>query len=226
VKGEFPKSDAVDDQGYVPLLVETDMHTTPDAPQTQGLRLGIDPAGEGDDETVWVIRDHFKAKIVASEKVSTSKGIAQKTLTLMEQYGVRASDVTVDNFGEGANVAKELALVGKNVNGVNVGDEAQDSDRYLNMRAEAFWRIREWLRTGGSLINDERWEELLAIRYRSELNGKLRIMSKKDMRKMGIKSPNYADALMLTFVKRETTLKKYNDPYTETYGTAYQSNFD
>lgn len=203
VLGLPPKADAVDNSGYVPLLNETDMHETTLTPFGIGKRLGIDPAGEGDDETVWVLRDHFKSYIVAREKISTSKTIAQKTLTIMEEHQVNDYDVYVDNFGEGANVAKELALAGKNVNGVNVGDSAEDSERYLNMRAEAYWRVREWLRTGGALVTDEAWKELLAIRYRSELNGKLRIMGKADMRKLSIKSPNYADALMLTFVRRE-----------------------
>src|SRR5262249_16946047 len=71
---------------------------------------------------------------------------------------------------------------------------------YLNLRAEAYWRLREWLRKNGELVEDKGWEELLTIRYRAELNGKLRIMSKKDMRDEGYKSPNVADALMLTFV--------------------------
>lgn len=222
VLGEFPKADAVDQAGYVPLLLETDMHETPLSPFGMGKLLGIDPAGEGDDETVWVLRDHFKAYVVAREKISTSKTIAQKTLTIMEEYQVNDFDVYVDNFGEGANVAKELALVGKNVNGVNVGDGAEDSERYLNMRAEAYWRVREWLRSGAQLVTDTAWNELLAIRYRSELNGKLRIMGKSDMRRMGIKSPNYADALMLTFVRREVSMvQQYTTSYIRDNGTAF-----
>ena len=49
------------------------------------------------------------------------------------------------------------------------------------------------------MVTDKRWLELLNIRFRRELNGKLRIMSKLDMQKQGIQSPDVADALMLSF---------------------------
>lgn len=208
VLGDFPKADALDDKGYVPLLVETDLHKTPEARLVSRPRMGIDPAGEGDDETIWVVRDSFKAKVVGREKTSTAKTIAQKTLTLMQEHNVASGDIYVDNFGEGANVGQELAVATSgraNVMAVNVGDQAMD-DRYLNLRAEAYWRAREWLRRNGELVEDKGWEELLTIRYRAELNGKLRIMSKKDMRSEGYKSPNVADALMLTFVTPDSDI--------------------
>lgn len=203
VLGDFPKADALDDKGYVPLLVEADLHTTPLAVFQGWKRMGIDPAGEGDDETIWVVRDNFKAKVVGREKTSTTKTIAQKTLTLMQEYEPTPGETYNDNFGEGANVGQELAVTtGGRVSivPVNVGDQPMDDVRFMNLRAEAYWRMREWLRKGGELVADKGWEELLTIRYRAELNGKLRIMSKKDMRSEGYRSPNVADALMLTFV--------------------------
>lgn len=202
VLGDFPKADALDDKGYVPLLIATDLHFTPDPMLITSPKMGNDPAGEGDDETIWIVRDSFKARIVGREKTSTSKTIAQKTLTLIQEHQIQSGSDFVDNFGEGANVGQEVSVATKgqfNVIGVNVGDAAMD-ERFLNLRAEAYWRMREWLKKGGQLVADKGWEELLTIRYRAELNGKLRIMSKKDMRSEGYKSPNVADALMLTFV--------------------------
>lgn len=222
VLGDFPKADALDDKGYVPLLVEGDLRTTPVFALNGWRRLGVDPAGEGDDETVWIIRDSFRAKVVGREKVSTAKTIAQKTLTLITEYSVKDVDVTVDNFGEGANVAQEIAVAteGKvNVRAVNVGDPPSEPERFLNLRAQAFWRMRKWLRSGGELVSDRGWEELLTIRYRAELNGKLRIMSKKDMRDEGYRSPNHADALMLTFVASDPPPIQaiYQEPHHEDY---------
>jgi hypothetical protein len=43
----------------------------------------------------------------------------------------------------------------------------------------------------------------LNIKYKAELSGKMKVMSKKDMRTLGIKSPNCADAFMLTFLGKE-----------------------
>ena len=203
VLGEFPRADAIDDRGYVPLLLEEDLKQIEDTGRLRNPRMGVDPSGEGDDETVWVIRDSFKAKLVAKEKISNAKSIAQKTITLMDFYEIPDTNVFVDNFGVGANVAQELGLAGLRVNGVNVGEKADDTDRFVNKRAENFIRVKEWLRLGGELIQNNKWKELLTIRYRRELSGKVKIMSKDDMRKDGIPSPNVADALMLTFYQRE-----------------------
>lgn len=214
VLGEFPKAESLDEKGYVPLFIEQDIRKTDDDKLFGTQRIGIDPAGEGKDETVWVIRDRLKAKVLAKEKISNSKSIVQKTLTLMEMTGVEPANIYIDNFGVGANVAQELALAGHRTNPVNVGTKAQDDSRYLNLRAESYWRVREWMRTGGELVIHKAWEELLTIRYRAELNGKLRIMDKLTMKKEGYGSPDYADALMLTFTKpdviRTNKMRRHN----------------
>ena len=201
---KFPPADVIDDQGYIPLLTDQDLHLIDDCEFTSNKRLGIDPAGEGLDETVFVVRDHFRAKVVFSEGSSTPRSIAQKALTIMEEYKIDSADVFVDNFGSGANISQYLAAAGKFVNAINVGESADDKERYLNLRAESFWRIKEWLRTGGELIYNDGWQELLNIKYRAEDSGKLKIMGKDEMRRRGIGSPGKADALMLTFVTSDT----------------------
>lgn len=221
VKGEFPREDSMDDGGYVPLLLEQDLRTTQDGEFVGKIRMGVDPAGEGKDTTSWVIRDNYKAKIVAREKISNPKSIAQKTRTLMLHYEVEAEDITVDNFGEGANVAQELALVGVKVNALNVGERVDKDEEeamvadggkiFLNIRARAYFDLRKWLRSGGELVQNTAWaEEGLAIKYRTEVSGRIKIMSKREMRKEGIKSPNNMDALMLTFVEGDY-IEEVND---------------
>ncbi len=208
VAGEFPKADAVDDKGFVPLLLEEDIHWAKELNFVGDKRMGVDPSGEGDDETIWCVRDKFRAKVTAREQISNEKSIAQKTLTQMDYFVIKDSDVTIDNFGTGANVSKEIALAtGANVYSVNVGEHAQDMLRFQNKRAEAYFRMRNWMRGGGEIVPTEGIkEELLSIRYRRMLSGKIEIMGKQEMRKNGIKSPNQADALALTFVKGEPSI--------------------
>lgn len=219
VKGDFPKEDGLDDGGYVSLLTEADLRFTQDGTFTGPKRMGVDPSGEGKDTTDWVIRDNYKAKRVASEKISNPKSIAQKTLTLMEVYGVEDVDIYIDNFGEGANVAQELALSGKKVNGINVGDTIpKDEEEYdkingekifINRRAKAYWMLRRWLRTGAEICEHKVWkDQLTSNRYRTELSGRIKMMGKREMRKNSIKSPNAYDALMLTFVEGERIIDK------------------
>lgn len=205
VLGQFPDEGSADDKGYVPLINQFDIKLCDKIAPSQFIgnpKMGIDPSGEGDDETVWVVRDNFKAMIVAKEKKSTPKSIATKTITLMDYYGVHPEDVMIDNFGEGADVAKEIALSSfhYDVGTINVGDASEDEEM-SNIRAEAFMKMRDWIKHKAELVKDKGWDELLTLRYRRNLRGKVQIMPKVEMKRNSWESPNCADALMLTFVR-------------------------
>jgi len=200
VLGEFPRADTVDLSGYVALLDTVDLRMCDDELEFVGdVRLGVDPAGEGNNKSVFTIRDRFKSKIVCSEEISNAKSIAQRVLTIQEKYKIDTRSIYVDSFGVGAKVLEELALTGRAVKGVNVGEPSNEKDRFLNLRAELYYRVKEWLRSGGELCAHEGWQELLTIRYRPTLANKIQIMTKQEMRRAGYASPDFADALMLTF---------------------------
>jgi hypothetical protein len=217
VMGLFPKEDMVDDSGYVPMFLQSDIRQTSNVDMYGHKRLGIDPAGEGKDKTVWVLRDKFKARIILTEKTSTPKTIVQRTLGLMELFQLKAGDIDVDMFGVGGEVVKEFALAGKDVNSLNVGerpntDDTADEDNkvYSNKRACYYFRLRKWLKQGGELVADPAWtDEAPAIRYRRMAGeSKIQVMSKRDMRKAGFHSPDHMDALMLTFSHDDDDLGK------------------
>jgi len=209
VLGEFPNAEAVDDEGYTPLLAKDDIKEI-DEPRSINDSIwigepimGIDPAGEGVDTTQWVIRDSFKAKKVATERTSTPASIANKTRTLMALHGVHDYNIFIDSFGEGAKTAVELAKDGKNINAVNVGDQCEtdeEKELYLNKSALIYTRTKKWLRSGGELVRDKVWQdELPTVRFRRNERSRIQIMSKRRMKQKGHKSPNSADALALTF---------------------------
>jgi hypothetical protein len=212
VLGQFPKEDGMDDSGYVPLLQDQSIRTQPDFGSSltfgEDAILGVDPAGDGDDKTSWVLRDTFKAKKLCEEAKSTAKTIAEKTMTLMMEYGIKPSNVVVDAFGTGMDVGKEIALASRgtiNVTTVNTGEKPTtetDQELYLNMRAECYYKAKIWLQTGGEIVENGNFkEELKGIRYKRNLAGKIQIMPKLDMKKKyGLKSPNDADAFSLTFL--------------------------
>ena len=214
--GGFPEEEGKDDQGYVPLLTEADLRNAEDRTLKGKIKFGIDPAGDGDDEAVQVGRDPFKAKVLSLEKKSTPKSIAADALNVMVPLDIAGSDTWVDNFGEGANVPQEIALgtpKGKDpirVNGVNVGDDPEDKEMFLNKRAELAWRMRTWIKAGGEFVDLYKWkEELLSLRFRRTLgqHSKIQLMDKKTMKKLQLnhgKSPNRVDALMLTFYEKDT----------------------
>lgn len=211
VEGKFPREDAVDDKGYVQLFPESDIRFTNDDRLVGRRRLGVDPSGMGSNKTVFVIRDSMKAFVAASKPKSTPSEIAMQTASLMEEYDIPPEDVFLDVFGVGAESYQKLALMGLNVNGINVDMDPDDLETFLNKRAEAYWRTRKWFRQGGELVQHDGWQELLTIRYRRNLKGKIQIMPKIDMQKLGIASPDHPDALMLTFIDDDSHPVFVND---------------
>lgn len=201
VQGKFPKGDGMQD-GWLPMFSEADI-AEQIADIGQFMRptyLGVDPSGMGKNKSAWAVRDAFKAKIVATEAKSNPVSVAERTVTLAMNYEVKPINVKVDNFGSGANVALEIALgVRERVHAVNVGAKPSE-ERFLNVRAEMYWKLREWIKKGGKLVRNDGWRELLTIRYNRTLTGKIRVMSKEDMVKKGYDSPDMADALALTFI--------------------------
>jgi hypothetical protein len=206
VAGLPPRVGDVDDSGYVSLINPDEVKFNYIEEFIGPKFMGVDPAGEGRNETLWVIRDFHKARIVAREKTSSEKSVAAKTVNLMTQYGVKPEHVAIDCLGVGEKTVTELFKNRIYVVPVNVVDKPDD-EKYFNKRSEMYWRMREWLKSGGELFGDkDLWKDIFLIRYTtSETNsfGKIRVMSKQKMRKQKIlgasKSTDTADALNLTF---------------------------
>ena len=206
VLGEFPNEDAVDDQGYAPLFQKGDIHEIdkPNFIEFVGTTImGIDPAGEGQDESIWVIRDQFKAYIVKREKTSNKYSIANITRTLAKEYKVEPGNIWIDSFGIGSDSAIELSRDNFRINALNVGDQClndKSKNLYLNRRAQNFWRLRTAFKNGFEVYRDPIWlDECMFIPYRRNQRDKIQIMPKKDIRKNYGRSPDVFDALMLTF---------------------------
>jgi hypothetical protein len=95
---------------------------------------------------------------------------------------------------------------------VNVGNQADDSNTFLNKRAECYWRLKKECKQWFKLIWTARdWQDLLMIKYKRTTKGQIRIMDKTEMRKEFGKSPDDADALMLTFRENPQRIKKNSD---------------
>lgn len=217
VRGQFPDEGIMDDKGYVQLFNEKDIRITPFDTQwkpTGRTKAALDASGEGQDTSEWAVRDRQRAAIVATEKVSTDAGMAIKSITLLDKYGVDPIDFAIDAFGSGANVSMEIALATAKQKRpwrtwpINVGepcDDPNDRELYVNVRALMFYRMLMWARAGGEFMDSPGLkEELLSIRFKRTSNGRVQIMDKVQMKKLGFKSPNKADALAMTFVRPES----------------------
>jgi hypothetical protein len=86
--------------------------------------------------------------------------------------------------------------------GVNVANRAEEPDKYKNVRAELWDRMREWFIQDMPVEipdSDEIQTDLCGLGYKYDSSDRLQIEGKEDAKKRGMLSPDTSDALMLTF---------------------------
>jgi len=203
----FPARDAIDARGYSPLLTEEDLDGAyKDKLQFFGdNRLGVDVAGGGTNYSVIVLRSDNGAKVLYRNKLSDTMTLVGIVLRLAEEHDVSNGNISVDTVGVGKGVYDRLCeqlegLGATRINSVNVGEKAQNSEDFINLRAQGFWRLSRWIKEGGKLDRDVNFEELLNIKYKVQSDKRVKIIGKDELLKDGIQSPDVADALMLTFI--------------------------
>jgi hypothetical protein len=180
------------------------------------LVIGADPARFGDDRfsLAWrkgrkVIKTESKSKI---DIVAGANWIKQVIDT------DKPKRVFVDVGGLGAGVVDILRSWGEPYSEVmvpvNFGSEPQEDVTYLpdgtkepgprNRRAEMWKRSRDWLNeVGGADVPDVDGlqSDACAPKYKYDVNQRLLLESKEDMRRRGVRSPDDWDAVALTFAE-------------------------
>lgn len=201
VLGEFAQGD---DDTIIPLHL-AEAAKTRDVRMTPNIRpiWGLDVARFGSDRTALCKR---YGSVVT--EVETWKG-----LDLMQTVGrikaqfdgllpsERPSEILVDVIGLGSGVYDRLRELALPVRAINVSEAPAFGNTYNNLRTELIFRFRGWLEQRGSRLPDdpELIAELTSIRYSFASTGKMKAEGKDDMRRRGLKSPDKADAVFLTF---------------------------
>lgn len=163
------------------------------------LVIGCDPARFGDDRTAIVFR---QGRSVIDHKFYIRKDtmeIANILAMIINQNNPEM--VNIDVGGLGVGVYDRLVELGykRYCHAINFGSSPTNKQRYKNKRAEMWGLMREWLEEGDIPDDDDFQIDLIAPSYKFDANQSLLLEKKEDMKKRGIKSPDLADALALTF---------------------------
>jgi phage terminase large subunit len=161
------------------------------------LIAGIDVAGPGEDETVVVIRRGNDIIEIRSIAESDARGeLVAALLPYQGQLGL----VNVDCAGIGWYMAQHLDDY-FDVQPVNVGSAAADSEHFANLKAELYWGLRMRFESGdvAAMKDSKTVAQLASLRYRHNARGQVVIESKEEARKRGVRSPDRAEAVMLAF---------------------------
>jgi phage terminase large subunit len=111
-------------------------------------------------------------------------------------YDLRPREIMIDLIGLGAGVYDRCKELGLPVRGINVGEAATRENC-----ARLWFKGREWFQDRACSMpkDDALIAELTAPTYAFTSTVKMVVESKADMKKRGVRSPDLADAFLLTF---------------------------
>ena len=219
VIGEFPTAD---DETVIPLeLVMASVGRDVSALSYYPV-WGVDVARFGDDRTALAKR---QANMLLEPVMSWNSTDLMATVGKIKveyettHYDLRPRDILIDAIGLGAGVYDRCKELGLPVKAINVGEAASSRDNCMRLRDELWFKGREWFQDKScSIPQDEALiAELTAPIYTFSSTGKMVVESKADMKKRGLRSPDLADAFLLTFAGHERRKERYNRPEPRNY---------
>ncbi len=166
-----------------------------------GLILGVDPARKDKDRTAIIRRNGRKAHKLETLRNHNTMEVAGYVKRIIDTE--KPIKVYVDCIGIGAGVVDRLREMGYDmVEGIEVSRSANQKKRFLNLRAELFSELKDWLIQDMPVElpdSEDLQSDLCCFGSKYTSNGLLKIESKDDLKARGLPSPDTADALMLTF---------------------------
>lgn len=204
VLGQFPTGD---EDTLIPAeLVDSammrDVPLDPEAPELWGL----DVSRYGQDASCLIKRRGY----VVTEMPRRWRNISTMELAgaVKAEYDFAGDNqpklIVIDVVGIGAGVVDRLHEQGLPVLGVNVGESPSTKERFVRLRDELGFRLREWLATRRVRLpkDDILRDELCMPRFTYTSDAKLQIESKERMRARGMPSPDGFDALALSLAEQ------------------------
>lgn len=196
VRGMFPRAAVL--QLIPGDIVEAAMgkHLCKDQYDHAPKVLGVDVAWYGDDRNVVFLRQGLMSTKLWEGREIDSIDLGNLVAKFEDEHN---TDGTFIDAGMGNGVIDYLRKLGRSPMPVYFGGKSSDP-QYKNKRAQMWGELKEWLKLGAALPdNNDLLEDLTAPEYHMTLNGQVQLERKEDMKKRGLASPDIADALALTF---------------------------
>jgi hypothetical protein len=184
---------------------------------------GVDVARFGDDDSVLLKRNSIA--VLPDIKIWNGLNTMEVAGRIHREWkntpdSLKPPAILVDVIGMGAGVVDRLQEFNLPVRGVNVSETASANDQYRNLRTELWFEMRAWLESRDHVlpncdgtcldrltcVHERLAGELTTLKYDVTSGGKMLAESKRDLKKRGYKSPDIADACMLTFAEEPATL--------------------
>jgi hypothetical protein len=224
VLGQFPSASAL--QFIASDPVEAAQAREPSSIPSDPVVFGVDVARFGDDDSVLAIR---QGRDACSRPWKSWHGADTMQVAgdiAMEAARYRPRAIFVDIGAMGAGVVDRLRQL--NVRGVmevNFGGKGREANwtsgvrvKTANKRAEMWTNGREWLARGAIPAVTRLKDDLVGPEYSYDKDQAILLEKKEHMKARGLASPDWADALMLTFAEQVDVVYQDDEDYTDQNG--------
>jgi len=203
---------------WINILAAQDRHSEMEVDvETDPTYLGVDVGGGVDDSSI--------CRKVGGKVMSTKAKSTRDTTVLADwlndEIEIYEPDLTViDSNGLGHSFCDFFRKHYYNdITELNVGTGASNKSEYFRLRDELWFKVRNEFEMGTIAIppdDEELALELSSLKVKDWSNPK-KVMSKKEMKAKGLRSPNRADALMHCYIWSGTSAvdrkKEQRDKY-------------
>lgn len=197
IKGQFPR--VGDSQFISSEAVEMAMERETEPVDGEPIVMGVDVARFGDDQSVITVRKGRKLIDIRTYREMDLMTMAAMTAEAIDEHKPHA--VFVDGAGLGGGVIDRLRQLSYRCIEVQAGSRPMDPEKFVNTRAEMWWKMREWIEHADLPQNDQLLYDLTGIEYGYSEKMQVRLEKKSDMKKRGLPSPDIGDSLALGFAE-------------------------
>ncbi len=179
------------------------------------LIMGVDPAGGGGDRFAVCMRQGNAVVFLQWRNKIDSLEATEWLASLVDEHNPDRVNIDAGNIGQAivtnlrakgpkyANLVRSVSF--GSPSSIKLADKTKVGPE--NRRAEMWGRLKDWIedREGcASIPNlDDLSSDLVAPKQIHRIDGDWLLMSKSDMKKAGLRSPDLGDALALTFASKE-----------------------
>ena len=161
----------------------------------------MDFAAGGDENVLYIKRGNVMLQIAAWREKDTMSAVGRFIMHLTKckrEYGLQPGCLFGDGSGLGKPMCDRLAEAGWEVNLVNNGSAANDSEHFANRGAEMWHETKRLLEENRLIIQDdpELVSQLTTRHFSLDSKGRIKLESKDDLRSRGMPSPDRADAFI------------------------------
>lgn len=163
--------------------------------------FGVDPAYTGGDDFIVYMRQGNYSKVIFKESYTNDfKYAAEKIARLQDEYNMTHGFI---DEGMGIALYSYLRDMGRGNQWTLIPFGGRPNNPYyLNKRVEMWDAMNQWIKNGGALEDNQAIvNDLTGPESFVNDRGKLQLEGKRAMKERGLQSPNYADALALTFAQ-------------------------